>query len=357
MLAAASVLGACAAAAYAGDVVISQVFASGSGTAAYNRDFVELKNRGAVPVNITGWRLHYGSPTTTLWSRLTLPSVTLQPGQHLLIAMGLASGGGTPLPAHDIPWNNVPLDAAGGRLALTHDATLFTIGCPLSSPALEDFVGYGSATCARNLPAPAPSATQSIVRAGDGCIDTQSNADDFALGTPLARNIGAPSAPCTPATRTLTIQFEGFGVGEVMSDPPGVWCAQACQTTWPTGAQVTLMPLPGFTSRLDGWSGAGEGFEARVVTLDADATVTVRFACMADLTGEGGPPEGPDGQLTLDDILTFVNAYIDDCVVAGAPCSLADVTAVGGPPLAADGQLTLDDILAFVDGYAEACHP
>lgn len=341
----------------AGDVLISQVFPASSGTAAYNRDYVELKNRGTAPVNIAGWRLHYGSPTTTLWTRIALPSVTLQPGQHLLISMGLTSAGGTPLPSPDLLWNNTPMDPSGGRLALTRSDVIFTIGCPLTSPVLEDFVGYGSAACARNLPAPAPSATQAVLRVGDGCVDTHSNIDDFALGTPIARTMASAAAPCTPPTRTLTVQFAGFGAGEVISDPAGVWCAQACQTAWPTGTLVTLAAAPGFTSRLDGWDGAGEGFDARVVELDVDAVVTVRFACMADVTGAGGPPEPADGLLTLDDILAFVDSYNEGCVQSAAPCALADITGLGGRPTPPDGQLTLDDILDFVNGYMDDCPP
>lgn len=86
---------------------------------------------------------------------------------------------------------------------------------------------------------------------------------------------------------------------------------------------------------------------------------TVSNACnLADITGAGGPPAPPDGQLTLDDILTFVNAYNDSegCPGApGAPCNDADVTAEGGPPAPPDGQLTLEDILTFINAYNEGC--
>lgn len=65
----------------------------------------------------------------------------------------------------------------------------------------------------------------------------------------------------------------------------------------------------------------------------------------ADVASIGGNPD-PDGQLTLDDILTFINAYNDGDLVP------ADVTNIGsdGPP---DNILTLDDILTFIDAYNE----
>lgn len=62
----------------------------------------------------------------------------------------------------------------------------------------------------------------------------------------------------------------------------------------------------------------------------------------ADLAHIGGAP-GPDGRLTLDDILFFVDEYNNDS-------SFADVAAVGGEPFP-DGLRTLDDILFFIDAY------
>lgn len=62
----------------------------------------------------------------------------------------------------------------------------------------------------------------------------------------------------------------------------------------------------------------------------------------ADVAHLGGAA-GPDGRLTLDDILHFINEYNDDS--AGA-----DVAAIGGAPFP-DGLRTLDDILFFVNAY------
>lgn len=97
------------------------------------------------------------------------------------------------------------------------------------------------------------------------------------------------------------------------------------------------------------------GIEYRTLTIQA-----VGGACnLADITEVGGTaeePGQPDGQLTLDDILVFIDLYSDGAgCPGGAPCNGADVCGIGGPPEPADGQLTLDDILAFVNAYNDGC--
>lgn len=79
-------------------------------------------------------------------------------------------------------------------------------------------------------------------------------------------------------------------------------------------------------------------------------------ACnLADVTSVGGGV-CPDGQLTVDDILEFVNAYNDGIGRPGAsPCNMADITGIGGPPEPPDGQLTIDDVLAFINAYNDGC--
>lgn len=81
-------------------------------------------------------------------------------------------------------------------------------------------------------------------------------------------------------------------------------------------------------------------------------------ACPADVAAIGGDP-GADGQLTVDDIITFVNAFSDG---AGCPsltgrCCPADLTGVGGQPAGPDGQLTVDDIIEFFNTFSDGCTP
>ena len=69
------------------NIVISQVYGGGGSVGAtYNRDFVELFNRGNAPVSLNGWSVQYGSATGTgnfAGNGVTLLSGTLAPGQVL----------------------------------------------------------------------------------------------------------------------------------------------------------------------------------------------------------------------------------------------------------------------------------
>jgi hypothetical protein len=76
----------------------------------------------------------------------------------------------------------------------------------------------------------------------------------------------------------------------------------------------------------------------------------------ADLTDIGDTGAGPDGQLTVDDIIAFVNTFGDAVGCPGAaPCNRADITDIGDTGAGADGQLTVDDIIAFVNAFGDGC--
>lgn len=83
-------------------------------------------------------------------------------------------------------------------------------------------------------------------------------------------------------------------------------------------------------------------------------TVAPSACNLADVTniGGGGPP---DGQLTVDDLIAFVNIFSDGTGCPGAvPCSGADVVSIGGSETP-DGQLTVDDVIAFVNAFSDGC--
>lgn len=94
---------------------------------------------------------------------------------------------------------------------------------------------------------------------------------------------------------------------------------------------------------------------------DSNAFVSVRIApCgISDISEIGGTsqaPGGPDGQLTVDDLIVFVNVFGDSPSCPGtAPCSVADIAGIGGPPAPPDGELTVDDLIAFVNAFGEGC--
>src|SRR3954452_7924539 len=74
------------------NVVISQVYGGGGNTGAtYTNDFIELFNRSASAVNITGWSVQYASATGTSYAVTNL-SGTLQPGGHYLVQEAVGAG-------------------------------------------------------------------------------------------------------------------------------------------------------------------------------------------------------------------------------------------------------------------------
>ena len=191
-------------------VVISQVF-GGNGAApnAYASDYVELFNAGSTAQSIAGWSIQYSSASGTgtfASNGVTALSGTLQPGQHYLVQLVTTTG--NPLPvAGDVTNNGLNISGTAGKVVLVNTAT--GLACNGASSAcstaqlatIVDLVGYGStANFSEGSPAPAPSTTTAIFRANNGCTDTNNNAADFAVGTPLPRNSLTAPAPCSGST-------------------------------------------------------------------------------------------------------------------------------------------------------------
>jgi hypothetical protein len=193
------------------NVVISQAYGGGGNTGAtYTHDFIELFNRGSTSISLAGWSLQYASATGTgnfgaTATQITdLPSVTLAPGQYLLVQEAPGTGGTTPLPAPDVvDATAIAMAATGGKVALVNTAT--QLGCngsstPCSAAALAtivDLVGYGGANFFEGAaPTAAPSNTTAVLRNANGCTDTDSNAADFTVGAPSPRNTASPTNTC-----------------------------------------------------------------------------------------------------------------------------------------------------------------
>lgn len=181
------------------DVVISQVYGGGGNSGStYQNDFIELHNRGSAPVSLAGWSVQYASATGTSWQVTGLAGVTLQPGQYYLVQEAAGSGGTTSLPAPDTT-GAIAMAATAGKVALVTGTTALACGSSCAgNAAVRDYVGYGAT--ANNYegsgPAPAPSNTASVQRAGNGCSDSDHNGADFATGAPVPRNTAAAVAVC-----------------------------------------------------------------------------------------------------------------------------------------------------------------
>ena len=108
------------------DLVISQVYGGGaSANSTYNRDYIELFNRGSTDIGLKGKSLHYASATGANWSSWNaLPDVTLKPGQYFLVA-GTVQAAGADIGTIDHPWS-MSLAATAGTVALANTTSILT---------------------------------------------------------------------------------------------------------------------------------------------------------------------------------------------------------------------------------------
>jgi hypothetical protein len=137
--------------------------------------------------------VQYASAAGTTWQVTMLPSVTIPAGGYLLIQ---EAGGttGAPLPTPDAT-GAIAMSATNGKVALVNGTAALTGGCPTAN--VVDLVGYGTANCFEGTAAaPAASNTNAVLRAQDGCVDTDQNGSDFAAGAPAPRNSAAAPVVC-----------------------------------------------------------------------------------------------------------------------------------------------------------------
>ncbi len=221
------------------------------------------------------------------------------------------------------------------------------LGQPQPAVAMESINVYRGGLNPPNLPQPVyfsdpPQLTDGFLNEFDISVD------DVILNPPLS-------------TFTVGLEFDrdtgaAYWQGNTLFRPSLV--------TDRTAPPVLRNPI--FASGL-GWrdfqtfGGTGD-FVIRVVV--EKAVVTPVGCNRADITEIGGSvaaPGVPDGQLTVDDIIVFVNFFGDatGCPGAGGtPCNPADITEIGGStatPGTPDGQLTVDDIIVFVNLFGEGC--
>ncbi|MFT3924394.1 MAG: lamin tail domain-containing protein [Myxococcales bacterium] len=202
-------------------VVISQLYVDISGssgnsvTQPYNRDFIEIFNRGNHAVSLNGWSIQYASAVGTgLFGGSNnlitpLPNVSLQAGQYMLIQGTFGPGSSTtPLPSPFVadPDQAIDMARAGGKVALAKIAT--SVGCnggsasstPCTAAQLAnivDVVGYGSANYYEGaLGTAAVPNGSALWRSFDGCWDTNSSSVDWVVQAPAPRTTATPVHNC-----------------------------------------------------------------------------------------------------------------------------------------------------------------
>jgi hypothetical protein len=171
-----------------GQIVISQVYGGGGNTGAtWKNDFIELFNRGAAPLDLSGWTVEYAPAASGDWAPTRLSGV-LEPGQYFLVQQAAGAGGTQDLPAPD----------ATGTTAMS--ATAARVRLRSADGATVDLVGYGAASESEGHPAPQLSNTMAALRRSGGCVDTDDNAADFQTGPPNPRHTASPRNSCQDVT-------------------------------------------------------------------------------------------------------------------------------------------------------------
>jgi len=188
-----------------GEVVMSQVYGGGGGTGAtYKNQFVELFNPSGNAITMTNWSIQFGT-SPSVWTSNTF-SGTIAAHSYFLIEL---SGGptGATLPTPDYTGTLV-MNKTNGIVALVANGNTISsissgsVTSLLATDNIVDFVGYGSGASYLSSDA-APSGTSaslSIFRGLNGCINTYNNGSDFSTGVPSARNSASGTNICPVPT-------------------------------------------------------------------------------------------------------------------------------------------------------------
>ena len=276
-------------------VKIRQVYGGGGNSGAtYLNDFVELYNSGSTPVVLDGWSVQATSAAGTSWTAngpATILAGTIQPGHYYLVQESQGTGGTTPLPTADAT-GVITMSGTNAKVALVASSATLSGSCPLGG-VVVDFVGYGTANCSEgNAPTGTLSNTTAAVRRGNGCQDTDNNANDFVTVGPIPRNSTSPTHSCggDPA------QLSALGIGSPDSVDP---------------ASTTLLT---------------------VAVTPATIPPSTGIAVSADLTSIGGLAsqtfydDGTNGDTTAGDNVFSYRAIVGAAVTTGVKNVVATVT-------------------------------
>lgn len=176
-------------------VVINEVYGGGGNSGgAYNRDFVELRNTSADPVDVTGWAVQYASSGGDTW-QVTELTGTIAAGDTLLIGMAFGNDSSQPAFEADIE-GSTAMSGSRGKVALTDSSAALACATDCATQAsVVDLVGYGSASSyAGSGPAPGTSNSTSVSRDEAG-TNTADNAADFTAGAPSPQPSAGGTTP------------------------------------------------------------------------------------------------------------------------------------------------------------------
>lgn len=164
-------------------LVISQIYGDGGTTGStYTNDFIEIYNKGTLPVNLSNYSVQYSSGTS--WTATALTPVVLQAGGYYLVKEASSGTGGMAIPYADVT-GTLSMHANNGKVALVNSTSILPNGC--TSPLIVDLVGYGNANCFEGTAASGGTNILSLIRNSTN-TDTDNNSADFTTTLPNARS-------------------------------------------------------------------------------------------------------------------------------------------------------------------------
>ena len=322
------------AAATSSTVVIAEVYGGGGNSGAtLTSDFVELRNLGPVPVDLSTWSVQYASASGSTWQRTALAG-TLVPGGTYLVQQAKGAGGTTPLPPPDAT-GTTAMAGGSGKVALTSSAAACT-GNACAGAALVDFVGYGSANAYEGTgAAPVLSSTTSAARRGG---DTDDNAADFTAGAPSPQNSGG----LAPPTSNACAESAAAEIGAVQGTGPAT--PLSGQTVTVRGVVVGDVPgLSGFYLQ----DADGDGDDATSDGVFVASSVPVGLGDAVAVTGTAREAFGETRIAAGGDAQVCTTGSADDLpdpVVLALPSGDAAREAVEGMHVLPSADLTVSEV-------------
>jgi Subtilase family/Bacterial Ig domain/Lamin Tail Domain/MBG domain (YGX type) len=311
-------------------VLISQIYGgAGNAGSTYNRDYVELYNRSGVSQSITGWTLQYADSNGLEWTSTPL-SGTIAAGRYFLIALGTGTIGSN-LPTPNVS-GSTQINATAGKIALMSSNVLLSVSSPIGNPDLEDLVGYGSANAFEGSPAPSPSTTTAIFRAGAGANDADNNSVDFAVAPPFPRNtssLPSQSPVITSPTSASATKGEPFTYQITATNSPTTYNA----TGLPSGLFVNALSglISGsptvegiFNATITATNPFGTGPGALQITIAPGAPVATLFT-------ENVGPGGGTSSIGINSYTGFQNQSSPTIDITTTPVSSASAVEYSAP--------------------------
>ncbi len=183
--------------------------------------------------------------------------------------------------------------------------------------------------------------------------DVQASAGQTWTGSAFVQNLGLLNPLTGEDWAVLNIEWKDSANNTISfvsvdavraSTPLNEWIPVTVSGTAPEGTVSARLVALYFQPAI----GGAPQPPGQVFWDDFSMTLTPAGCSVADVTGIGGPPAGPDGLLTGDDFNSFISAF-------AAGDLLADITGIGGPPSSPDGLITGDDFNAFISAFAAGC--